>query len=487
MQVCKKKFVNYLFKMVQCSTAFYLTAFIFLFIAFAGCKKNVKIVDEGCAAPQDSLFHSHPAVIAHPEKPNIILVIGDDVGYEIPGFFGGQSYSTPNLDFMAANGMTFTHFYSHPDGFPSRMAIYTGKYNYRNYEHWGLIPPSEKTIGNMLEDGGYATCFAGKWQGSGGGEAINNFGFQKYLVYLPYPADQRVGRYKTPQLYADGAYLPQEQVQCAYSEDLFVKYLSDFIDTNINKPFFAIYACNLIGGPYVPTPDDQGYAKWTERDDTKSDNPDEYNAGMVSYMDKKIGQLIKKIKTSDLENNTLIMFCGDNATWSGITSLWKGQTVTGSKTLTNWRGLTNPVVAYWPGKIAPGSVTNNLIDYTDFFTTFASVANISSLENYGTLDGVSFYHNLVNQPGTNKDVIKCYWNNDPEDDSIVPPEVFVFDNDYKLFDDSTHKAGPAYRYKRFYDLKADMEEKNPIPDSLLTPEQKAKKDAFIGILKTMYQ
>src|SRR6202012_4696413 len=85
-------------------------------------------------------------------KPNIILIIGDDVGREIPTYNGGQSYSTPNLDYLAANGMQFPYFLAHPVGPPSRLAMQTGEYNYRNWIQFGLLPPTSQTFANMLHN-----------------------------------------------------------------------------------------------------------------------------------------------------------------------------------------------------------------------------------------------------------------------------------------------------------------------------------------------
>lgn len=469
-----------LIKHFNISQRFLFLLFVILFISF-GCKKDFSGV---VSKPIE--------VIPHPDKPNIILIIGDDVGYDIPTFFGGRSYNTPNLDFMAANGMTFTHFYSQPDGFPSRLQAFTGQYNYRNFIRWGYIPDTMKVVGNMMQDAGYSTCYVGKWQCDGGDAGIKVHGYQNYLVYLPFPDDQRVARYKTPKLYQDGGFLPKSEVRGKYSEDLFTNYLSDFIDSNVNKPFFAVYANNLIAGPYVPTPFDYQFDDWKPDNETKYDDPAKYNPSMVSYMDKKIGDVVRKVKAAGLEDNTLIMFCGDNATWYGITSTIKNfdgsdTTVSGSKTTTTWRGITNPVIAYWPGKIAGGVVNNNLMDFTDFVPTFADVAGISRPSYFANIDGVSIYHNLIGTTGTNKDLIKVYWNNGLNDEGDnTPPETFVFDYDYKLYDDSSHVGiTEATRYLRFFDLKNDIDEKKPLLDADLTPEQIAKKEEFIAILKTM--
>ncbi len=224
---------------------------LFVCIGFASCRKNF-IANEMSANANAS--HN----IVQNTKPNIILFIADDLGYEIPTFTGGQSYNTPNLDFMAANGIQFTECYSHPDGYPSRLAVYTGKYNFRNYTNWGQLPATEKTIGNMLHDASYATCFVGKWQCDGGDERIRSAGFDKYRVFMPFAfsTEDYQYQYKNPRLYENGQYLPDEVTRGKYSEDMYVDYIQNFIDSNAANPFFIVYASNLIRNPWSPTPDD---------------------------------------------------------------------------------------------------------------------------------------------------------------------------------------------------------------------------------------
>ena len=97
-------------------------------------------------------------------KPNIILIMADDIGYECFGCYGGKSYKTPVLDGLARTGMRFEHCYSQPLCTPSRVKIMTGQYNFRNYVNFGVLDPKQKTFGHMLRDRGYATCVVGKWQ-----------------------------------------------------------------------------------------------------------------------------------------------------------------------------------------------------------------------------------------------------------------------------------------------------------------------------------
>ena len=98
------------------------------------------------------------------EKPNVILIMADDLGYETLGAYGGTSYLTPNLDRLAEQGMRFDHCFATPLCTPSRVQIMTGKYNNRNYIGFGLLDPSEKTFGHYMQEAGYKTYIAGKWQ-----------------------------------------------------------------------------------------------------------------------------------------------------------------------------------------------------------------------------------------------------------------------------------------------------------------------------------
>src|SRR5258706_8758053 len=261
---------------------------------FASCRKEFdKKMDTGGNASASARMLA--------SKPNIILIIGHDVGREIPTYNGGQSYSTPNLDFMAANGMQFPYFFSHPDGPPSRLALMTGKYCYRNWLHFGLLPPDAITVANILHDAGYATCFTGKWQFDGGDTSIHQHGFDKYRVFMPFNPDANNGhdqfyrRYKNPYLYENAHYLGFLQTRGKYSEDMFFDYASNFIDSNLTHPFFLVYSHNLVQKPWVPTPDDPDFPGWDPSVDDAGRDDSSYFPGMVAYMDKIIGKLITKV------------------------------------------------------------------------------------------------------------------------------------------------------------------------------------------------
>jgi len=449
--------------------------FFFLLITFISfsCKKDFSNLE----GQQDETTNSSTGRFMNgSSKPNIILIIVDDMGYEIPNYTGGESYQTPALDFMASRGMQFTQAYCHPDGFPSRIAALTGKYNFRNYITWGILPPSEKTIANMLQDAGYATCFVGKWQNDGGDQRIHDAGFDQYLAYLPYSNNVEtdlIRRYKNPLLYENGSYLPDSITNNKYSEDFNVDYLNNFIDSNVTHPFFAIYSMPLIQRPWSPTPDDPEFADW---DPNTSQEDINFFPSMVKYMDKKIGEVLTHIQSKGLRGKTLVMVTTDNATNVFIHSIYNGKSRKGSKNATKLWGIRIPLVAMWPSKILPGQVSNTLIDFTDFLPTLADVARIPKPADYGILDGVSFYDNMRGIPGIDRSWSFCQWDNNPTDNT--PMIRYINDTMYKLYDT------PAY--DSFYNVKNDVNEKKELNINNLTESEIAIRDSFIAVLQSMH-
>lgn len=413
-------------------------------------------------------------------KTNIVLILVDDMGYEIPTYSGGQSYQTPNMDFLANNGIWFSQAYSHPDGSPSRQALQTGAYNFRNYVRFGYLQPEQKCIGNMLKDAGYKTCFSGKWQFGDGDAGIKVHGYDKYRVFLPFErTDQRVRRYKNPLLFENGAYLADTTVEGKYSEDLFIDYIDNFIDSNLNQPFFISYCPVLLGRPFVPTPDQNNFKTWDPANDIALDN-NIYFPAMVNYLDKKIGQIIQKLRATGLENNTLIIISGDNSTSKGIFSKFMGIRVPGGKNQTNRKGTAVPMLAYCPSLIPSGQQSSTLIDFTDILPTLADIAKIPVPTNYGFIDGVSFADNMAGLVTTNnRDWVFCHWV--PNATNNYKTTRYINDKKYKLYDTIDNNSN----YSLFYNIKKDIPEVKPIPDNMLTNEERAIKESFIQTLNTL--
>lgn len=443
-------------------------------LLFASCTKDFK---ESSALDDASLDLSQQGL----NKANVILIIGDDVGREIPTYNGGESYSTPNLDFMAANGKQFPYFFSHPDGPPTRLALMTGVYSYRNWVKFGVMPMTSPSFANMFKNAGYSTCFIGKWQLDGGDVSIKSHGFDKYLAFMPFRPEKNNGkdqfyrRYKDPYLYENANWLPASATKGKYSEDMFYDYASKFIDSNKTKPFMMVFSHSLINKPWSPSPDHPDYAAWDPAvdDDIYNGQDSIYFPSMVAYMDKIIGKLITKVKDAGLAQKTLIIYTSDNATYVTIRSYYKGKKIRGSKDSTTFNGINVPMVAYMPGTVAPGTVDTSLVDMVDFFPTFAKIAGTSTSP-FKPLDGTSFYDNLKGSisPLAQRNTVYCYW---PREYQQKVDLSYVFNYKYKLYD--------SLNGSRFYDIRADYFEKKPIPDNKLTPEQKKVKDRFTVLLR----
>jgi arylsulfatase A len=410
------------------------------------------------------------------KKPNIIFILADDIGYEIPSCNGGESYSTPNIDLLAASGMRFTQCQSCPNCSPSRVELLTGKYNFRNYTGWGSLDTTQKTFVNMLHDAGYKTCVAGKWQLDGGDVSLHKFGFDKYRVFLPFYVSDETSenkrRYKNPKLYEHGHFLPDSVTAGKYADDMFVNYIARFIDSNSTKPFFVLYSMSLCHVPFYPTPDDPEFATWdplTQKSDEK------FFPSMVKYMDKKIKQVINKVNDAGLADNTVIVFAGDNGTSSQIVSVFNGKQITGGKATPTIYGTRVPLIVKWPGTAASGQVNNALIDFSDFLPTLAGIAHVPLPLNYGTLDGVSFVPALRGADRNLRDWSFCYWKPDYQ---VYHFKRWVQDTTYKLYDSTNQNY--------FFNISIDPLELNPIPNEQLTDEEQTIKHKFRRVLKSMH-
>jgi arylsulfatase A len=157
---------------------------------------------------------------AQSQRPNIIFILGDDIGYDLLTVNGGESYSTPNLDSMARHGMNFTHCEASPLCNPSRFMFLTGKYNFRNYSNWGYMNESEKTIANVMHDSGYVTGMFGKLQLQYKNATMHNWGWDRHLVFSLTEDTVTFRRYKDPVLMDNGYRIPDSVTAGKYCDDI---------------------------------------------------------------------------------------------------------------------------------------------------------------------------------------------------------------------------------------------------------------------------
>lgn len=455
-----------------------LPVIILLFFVFAGCRKTEPLDADASGSLDLSAAGS--------SKPNIILILADDVGYETPNFTGGQSYPTPNLNTLAAGGTQFTQCHTAPLCSPTRFMLLTAKYNFRNYTTWGTMDTSQRTIANLLKGNGYSTCAVGKWQFDGGDASIKKFGFDKYLVSNPFNEDEdspASSFYKSPSLYKEGAFLPADSVAGKYGEDMVRDYMFDFIDKHKgNKPFFIYWAMNLVHKPFSPTPDDPQFATWNP---ARKPQPGDtvYYPSMVKYMDKLVGQLLTKLQTNNLQNKTLILFLGDNGSAPDIHSLYNGQVVTGAKSSSTAGGTHVPFVAYRPGKVLAGRTDTNLISVVDFMPTLAKQGKTSIPSSYGTTDGIDFSAQFNGDYTSVRPWIFCHFlgsgKNETNPSSL---RRWMFNYTYKQYDSVTNQQFS----KKFYNVKLDPMEDNAILPANRTTQEKQISQQFLNNMAQLH-
>lgn len=387
--------------------------------------------------------------------------MADDMGYECLSTYGSASYNTPILDKMANDGIKFNNCVSQPLCTPSRVKIMTGQYNYRNYDYFGYLGSDEYTFGNMMQEAGYSTCIAGKWQLNGlaykdeisdwsDKTKPNKLGFDEYCLWqLTAVRTKDSERFANPLIEQNGKFL--ERDNDAYGPDVFSDYIVDFIERKKDKPFFVYYPMVLVHDPFVATPDSKDWNIEEKR--FKSDTT--YFKDMVSYTDKIVGKINNKLKELKIDQNTIVIFTGDNGTHPSVYSKMKHEVIRGAKGNTIDHGTHVPLIISWPEKIKKGSVHEGLIEFSDFFTTLSEIVNKDVKS-----DGKSFYSLLTDdnfEPRNN-----AFVHYDPRWGKRVNSfrNQFVRTKDYKLYQDGN-----------FYNLKNDVLEKHPLSLNTLNESQ----------------
>jgi arylsulfatase A len=383
------------------------------------------------------------ALAVHAQRPNVILIMADDLGYETIGANGGTSYATPHLDRLAAGGVRFTHCFVQPLCTPTRVQLMTGKYNVRNYVNFGEMDPQAVTFGNLFKQAGYATGIAGKWQLGRDRDLPKRYGFDEHCLWQH---TRRPPRYANPGLEING--VEKDFRNGEYGPDLVHDYVLDFCSRHKDKPFFLYYPMMLTHGPYQPTPDSPD---WDPKAMGENVNRAEKHFGeMVTYMDKLIGTLVARLDQLGLRERTLVLFLGDNGTGAGTRSMMGDRVVIGGKGSTNDRGMHVPLIASWPGHIARGKDCGDLVDSTDFLPTILAAAGIQPPADL-VLDGRSFLPQLKGEPGSPRPWIYCWYS--PRGEAL---REFAFNQRHKL-----------YQTGEFYDLAADPDEQRPLQVSAL--------------------
>lgn len=311
-------------------------------------------------------------------KPNIIFILADDLGIGNIGCYGSDRYKTPQIDQLATQGVRFTQCFTASLCGPSRALIMSGRYAFRNgatnQDACTNLDPKEIVLPSLFKAAGYATACIGKW-GQLPGEP-SNYGFDDWLRFNGSGVYRNIPGNKTERYSLNGN--DQKLRNDEYMPDLCQGRVMKFIRQHRDEPFFVYYPMSHVHGELMPTPDSAKVSN-----DLMADN--------IAYMDKLVGQLIAELEKLKLRENTLVIFMGDNGTGKGMAdrATIGGKALSGMKgTMLECGGLV-PMIASWPTKALSGRVCADLIDATDFVTTFAELAG-AKLPSGMVFDGHSF-------------------------------------------------------------------------------------------------
>jgi len=361
-------------------------------------------------------------VVVADAKPNIILILADDLGYGDLGCYGHPSIRTPNLDRMAAEGMRFTDFYSTAEVCtPSRAALLTGRYPIRSgmcndkfrvlrRVSTGGLPAEEITLAEALKKQGYATGMVGKWHlGNYENVAAHHprkrgfdfyFGLPHSNDMNPTPAAPKGATSRLDQQaewWAAPLYLNEKRVECPADQTTLTRRYAEqavsFIRDNKKRPFFLYFAHTF---PHVPL-----FA-------SRKGSPRGLYGDVVEELDWSVGQLLDTLRREGLDKNTFVFFTSDNGPWltmsaaggsAGLLRDGKGSTFEG--------GMREPGIAWWPGRVPAGVVTRELACTMDLFATSLTLAD-AKIPKDRVIDGVDMMPVLTGTGPSRREVFFYY-------------------------------------------------------------------------------
>jgi arylsulfatase A-like enzyme len=355
-------------------------------------------------------------------KPNIVLILADDIGVECLSAYGGTLHKTPNIDRIAKEGMRFTRCFSNPFCSPSRAQLLTGRYPFQNGLKVVLhsksqenlyLHPTQPSFVRQLKQHGYATQIVGKWHVSleHKHNTIQEFGFDHYQTWSIFDAKGgKTTRYWQPYQMRDGRIIADE-IKDRYGPDVDLEVYLDFIKARAQSqtPFLAYYSTYLPHYPWEPTPDSLDKTYRSPREGHKGDP--KYFPDMLAYLDKQIGVMLKSLDDLGITENTIILFLADNGTDSDLINTWRGdKQVAGGKGSMTDRGTHIPLLVRWPSHIQPGSSCEDLVDLSDIFPTLCELTGAALPKE--KLHGQSFAAQLLGKPGPSREWIHIQNAND---------------------------------------------------------------------------
>jgi arylsulfatase A len=340
-----------------------------------------------------------------PPRPNIVMVIMDDLGYGDVGSYGAPDATTPNIDRLARQGVKFTDFYAnHADCSPTRAAFITGRYQQRagiesplRYKDSRQLPPSDTSLPRLLKSAGYATGLIGKWHlGAEAAAGPNRHGFDEFWGFRGGAVDYYTHNVVTTPAVKLDAPVPdlfhneEPTTSPAYLTDEITSRAQAFIEQRAGEPFFLEVAYNATHWPYLRPDLPEGKRGWDHY--RESGTHADYIA-MLERADQGIGRILDTLDRLKLAQNTLVIFTSDNGgEWLSRNAplfhrkgtLWEG-------------GIRVPLLLRWPGRLAAGTISPQVGITMDLTASILAIAGVKLPDNYRP-DGIDLVGAL--QKGT---------------------------------------------------------------------------------------
>jgi len=383
-------------------------------------------------------------------KPNIVILLADDLGYADVGFQGCKDIPTPNIDNLARGGVRCTNGYvSGPYCSPTRAGLLTGRYQTRfghefnpadaKNDNVGL-PLSETTMADRLKSAGYATGLVGKWHlGSAAKFHPQKRGFDEFFGFLGGAHTYFANKDKGAGIFRGSGRVEEKE----YLTYAFAREAVAFIDRHKSEPFFLYLAFNAVHTPMEATD-----ARLKQFESIEEKQRRTY-AAMLFAMDEAIGKVVEKLRSAGLEENTLLFFFSDNGgpTMKGTTiNASRNTPLRGSKRQTLEGGIRVPFVVYWKGRLKPGTFEQPIIQL-DLLPTALAAAGVEIKPEW-KLDGVDLLPFLQGK-AAGKPHETLFWR--------FGQQMAIRQGDWKLV---KYDATPA----KLYNLSEDIGEANDQTD-----------------------
>lgn len=354
------------------------------------------------------------SLAAQPRKPNLVVILADDMGYGDISCYGSPDVPTPNIDALAKAGTRFTDAYvSCAVCSPSRVALLTGRYQHRLGHEFNSgplereaevnfgMPKAAKIIPQFLKPAGYRSMAVGKWHlGARPGYHPLERGFDEFFGFLT--GGNSFLTKRTPNARAiaadgDGGRIPDHRAdpirrghepveEDRYLTDAFADEAVKFIDRNKSNPFFLYLAPNAIHTPL------HAIDRYLDRFQTIANPKHRLLAAMTAALDAMVGAVTAKLRDLGLEKNTLLVFLSDNGC-PVVTGAGTNAPLNGEKATYFEGGIRIPFIFHWPGRVPAGKVYRKPVVSRDILPTFLAAANISATMAF---DGVNLLPYMSN-------------------------------------------------------------------------------------------